>query len=129
MKRLPHDSLAQARFFQKKEPVPPKACPRPVVPEEAARRHRYLRPLGRSVAVSGDYRGVDHPPAQRAFAVFRAEGCGSGRGKRCGRRRRGASGSLVILISVGFVFVRYDAGHFRPDESQEFEFSSPGFGG
>ena len=100
-----------------------KACPRPVVPEEAARRHRYLRPLGRSVAVSGDYRGVDHPPAQRAFAVFRAEGCGSGRGKRCGRCGLDASGSLVICVVIGvgflwvFAFVRYDAGHFRPDES------------
>jgi hypothetical protein len=59
MKRLPHDSLAQAGFFQKKEPVPQICKPvpvplfyswnlsgrhretivarRPVVPEEAVR--------------------------------------------------------------------------------------------
>jgi hypothetical protein len=55
MKRLLHDSLAQAGFFQKKEPVPRickpvpvlflesvratsenRFCPRPVVPDEAA---------------------------------------------------------------------------------------------
>ena len=88
MKRLPHDSLAQVGFFREKEPVP-RICkpvpflflesiraasknyfcpPRSVTPDEAARRHRHLRPLGRSVSGPRGYWGADHLPALRAFA-------------------------------------------------------------